>query len=203
MARRLIGTAVTDSNGEATITYTGTGAGKLNVVAESGTFLSETYELIDCGFYDEAIDNTKASSYAHNDQLTVAYSLSGTTLTHINDNTTNVHFLYNDSAISSTKVSGYYTILNNMAIEFDLTELSGTQIEVYLTDGTNNRSIGLTSTGHYKLVLDGQRINLFKNGEEQTLPETTTMTGTNIRWSFLLNAYNESLTFRNLMIYPI
>ena len=185
------------------VCFSGKGAGKLQLVAVNGNLLSETYELIDCGFYDEAIDNTKASSYAHNDQLTVAYSLSGTTLTHINDNTTNVHFLYNDSAISSTKVSGYYTILNNMAIEFDLTELSGTQIEVYLTDGTNNRSAAITSTGHYKIVLDGQRINLFKNGEEQTLPGTTTMTGTNVRWSFLLNAYNESLTFKNLMIYPI
>ena len=53
MARRLIGTAVTDSNGEATITYTGTGAGKLNVVAESGTFVSQPYTVHDCIKYDK------------------------------------------------------------------------------------------------------------------------------------------------------
>lgn len=56
MARKLIGTGVTDANGEATITYTGTGAGKLNIVAESGTFVSETSTIMDYINYDNGID---------------------------------------------------------------------------------------------------------------------------------------------------
>lgn len=65
MARKLIGTAVTDENGEATITYTGTGAGKLNIVAESGTFLSETYEVVDAIYYDTCTMDT-SSRYSVN-----------------------------------------------------------------------------------------------------------------------------------------
>ena len=42
MARRLIGTGTTDSNGKVSVTYTGTGAGKLQIVEESGSLLSET-----------------------------------------------------------------------------------------------------------------------------------------------------------------
>ena len=204
MARRPIGTGTTDSNGKITVSYTGTGAGKIQIVAVNGNLTSETFELIDCGFYDPGTDNTKASSYTYNNtQISVAYSSNGTKITHIENNTTNTHFLYNDPVISSTKISNYYTILNNMAVEFDLTELDGTQIDVYLTDGTNSRSLPITSTGHYKVTIDGTRVHLFKDGEEQTLTGTVTMNGTNIRLSFLLNAYNESLTFKNLMIYPI
>ena len=50
MARRLIGTGTTDSNGKVSVTYTGTGAGKLQIVAESGSLLSEIYEIFDCLF---------------------------------------------------------------------------------------------------------------------------------------------------------
>lgn len=52
MARKLIGTAVTDENGEATITYTGTGAGQVNIVAESGAFLTKIYEVEDCYWWE-------------------------------------------------------------------------------------------------------------------------------------------------------
>ena len=62
MARRLIGTAVTDANGEATITYTGTGAGQLNVVAESGTFQSGTYPVWDTIVYDNGSANYDITS---------------------------------------------------------------------------------------------------------------------------------------------
>ena len=41
--RRLIGTGTTDSQGQVAITYTGTGAGKLDVIAECGDLQSETY----------------------------------------------------------------------------------------------------------------------------------------------------------------
>ena len=47
MAKRLIGSGVTDSNGVVSIPYTGTGKGKLQIVAESGTLISEPYEFID------------------------------------------------------------------------------------------------------------------------------------------------------------
>ena len=47
MARRLLGTAVTDENGEATFEYVGEGAGELHIVAESGTFSSNVIVVDD------------------------------------------------------------------------------------------------------------------------------------------------------------
>lgn len=54
MTRKLLGTAVTDENGEAIIEYTGTGVGKLHIVAESGTFSSNVITIND---YDPTIDS--------------------------------------------------------------------------------------------------------------------------------------------------
>ena len=54
MARRPIGTGTTDSNGRITVSYTGTGAGKLQLVAVNGNLLSETYVLYDSLFNGKA-----------------------------------------------------------------------------------------------------------------------------------------------------
>lgn len=55
MTKTLIGTATTDANGVATITYESTGAGDVNIIAEcessSGTLVSEIYEVEDCSYY--------------------------------------------------------------------------------------------------------------------------------------------------------
>ena len=51
MAKTLIGTATTDANGVATITYTATGTGDVTIQAESGNLSSETYKVQDIYFY--------------------------------------------------------------------------------------------------------------------------------------------------------
>lgn len=51
MAKILIGTATTDANGVATITYTATGAGDVTIQAESGNLSSETHKVQDIYFY--------------------------------------------------------------------------------------------------------------------------------------------------------
>ena len=51
MAKTLIGTATTDANGVATITYTATGADDVTIQAESGNLSSETHKVQDIYFY--------------------------------------------------------------------------------------------------------------------------------------------------------
>lgn len=62
MAKILIGTATTDANGVATITYESTGAGDINIVAEcessSGTLVFKIFSLKDLWYYN---DGTKTS----------------------------------------------------------------------------------------------------------------------------------------------
>ena len=158
---------------------------------------------MDCGFYDIATNDSKASSWYNGDSaLQVSYSSNGRTLTNVDATATNRHYFYNDPSISIVKLGGMYTILNNSAIEFEITEITS-QIEMYLTDGTNNKSVPISSTGLYKIVIDGENIHLFKDGVEQTLTGSVVMNGSNIRVSFLLNATNESVTFKDFKVYPI
>jgi len=160
-------------------------------------------------FYDVGIDsNHKTTSttqstgswYNGSGNLTVEYSSNGTTVTHSEDNTTVRHFYYNDTSISTVKISGINTLLNHSSIEFDLTAVAGTP-QIYFTDGTNNRTLNIPSTGHYKIVFDGSVIKQYIDDVEVPL-NNYAMTGNNIRFSFLLNEQDESFTFKNLVIYP-
>ena len=51
-------TLTTDTNGEATVSYTGEGTGVLNIHAVHGSLVSETYSITDCISYDTGIDGT-------------------------------------------------------------------------------------------------------------------------------------------------
>ena len=84
MARRLIGTGTTDSNGRVTIEYTGTGAGRVQVTAETtdGSLSSETYSRYDVLFKDIVTeDDYTAWTYSQNTTISRA---SETTLTQTN-----------------------------------------------------------------------------------------------------------------------
>ena len=62
MAKELVATLVTDSNGEASYNYVGVGAGKIDFSAESGILSSETYTIEDCDYY---ADSTKISDWSN------------------------------------------------------------------------------------------------------------------------------------------
>lgn len=207
MVRRLIGTAVTDSNGEATITYTGTGAGKLNIVAESGTFVSEAYEVLDCLWIDKGTATEhKTSWYNYNDLLTVDYPelYNATRVRKLESDTTQRYYYYNDPTISTTKIGGYNSITTPSAIEFDVLSYVGT-IQLSLYDGTNTAIHEISANGHYKIECNGSTATFsIKNGDSYSqLSTPKTFTGSNFRFGFGLNAENEGIVFKDFMIYPI
>ena len=69
MALRLIGSAVTDSNGNAILEdgYTGTGAGFVDIIAEAtiddSTVVSQPVEVLDCLQYDTGIEGSATNIY--------------------------------------------------------------------------------------------------------------------------------------------
>ena len=203
MAKRLIGTATTNANGVASVTYTGAGRGLLNVFAESGSLQSEIYEVYDCAWYYQGTDNTKASSWFNsNSYLQVSYSENGTKVTKTEANTEWRYYFYNDSTLSTVLVGNRYSIPVRNAIEFTVTEITGTII-LDVFDNNNNHPIPqISETGVYKIVLDGSVMRLFKDGVERTV-NPNTLNGTNVRFGFSLNAQNESITFKDMKIYPI
>jgi len=55
------GSATTDSNGQISVSYTGTAVGQVDFEFSYGNFLQETYEVLDCLFVDDGITDPKPS----------------------------------------------------------------------------------------------------------------------------------------------
>lgn len=196
MARRLIGTAVTDSNGEATITYTGTGAGKLNVVAESGTFVSEIYELWDTLFYDEATSSdTKNNTGWTNYRGTLSF-----------DNATKIEIATGETNTIYTRT---FTLGDGLAIEFDLNvNFSSSQIFRLCNDwstvgSATKSSLNLSdnSWAHIKIVLQNGAGLIYRSIND-TNPISFNYTALTRFYFFIENA-DDSLKYKNFKIYPI
>lgn len=80
MAKQLIATLVTNSNGEAFYTYTGTGAGETTFTAESGDLESEPLIINDVPEKITLTADKNILSYADNDTVTLTATYEGTTL---------------------------------------------------------------------------------------------------------------------------
>ena len=78
MARRVIGTGTTGTDGSVTIPYTGTGAGLLQMEVETeidGSIVSEPYNVWDCIFYTDCTTDTGNWEVANSG--TASYSSDG------------------------------------------------------------------------------------------------------------------------------
>lgn len=155
-------------------------------------------------WYDLATDNTKESSwYNPTEYITISYLNDGRTITKNDDSNTWRYFFYNSNEISTVKIGDIYTIPNGTVIEFEVTAITGSVV-FDIMDNRNNHmdNQGTTATGHYKIVLDGTDCKMYKDGA--TTPYATkTMNGSNVRLGFVMNAYNESITYKNFIIYSI
>ena len=191
MARRLIGTGTTDSNGKVSVTYTGAGAGKIQIVAESGSLLSETYELIDGTVMD------RGTSTDHNDSL-----WNNTDWFTRGDDSTSVNYTNTGSAVSRLLASRIsYT--SEFAIEFDLSECTFCRIRVPRY-GSSNAYTGtpFSSNGHVQIKVLNSKTEIYLDGTKVTEENTNALT----EFTFEFRAAaNETLNFKfkNFVIYPI
>lgn len=109
MARRLIGTGTTGTDGSVTIPYTGTGAGLVQMDVETeidGSIVSGTLPVLDGVLFDTmtASDSTKWQDYG----VTATYGTDGTNLKNGTDYRYQVK----------------YDLANNLAVEFDVNPAS-------------------------------------------------------------------------------
>lgn len=151
-------------------------------------------------WYDLATSKSHKNSWDFNSQLNVSYSESGTTISKLEDNTTWRYWFYNDTAISTTKIGNKNSITTPSTIEFDVTGITGS-IGTDVMDGNSHHidNYQITAPGHYKIILDGSKATIYK---EETLVKSSDMVG-NIRFGFTFNAKNESITYKNLLIYHL
>lgn len=207
MARRLIGTAVTDSNGEATITYTGTGAGKLNVVAESGTFLTKTYSVNDCVFYDKGTSGTPNPKWRKfSNSSTISSTSNGLTLS--SGASDSEYFTPNPTNVSSSSYADF-TIWDNFCVEFNVkgrvggsaSYSSDTQFQLRKTTGTTENVVIIDDMigKHIKVTYSNSTMNIWIDGQAQT-PITI---GGNVMVRFYCASGSKSLTITDFEFYPI
>ena len=216
-----LGYGVTNENGVAKLeynsegqkighSYTGVGAGEIDVLASldnpvsSGSIVSGTLSVWDTKWFDLASDNTKESSwYIDTTNTSVSYDGDGRTVTKIDSASSWRYFQYNDPTLSSTKVGNRYSIPIPNKIEFEVTAITGTVV-IDILDNLNNHldSYAISATGHYTIELDGTDVKIYK--DNGTTPVATkTMNGANIRFGFVFNAYNESITYKDFKVYSI
>lgn len=86
MAKQLLGTQTTDENGVATFTLTGTGRGKLNLIAESGGLVSQPVIVEDALFYDVCGTDSSLSYYSVYSPNAKSYDNSGIKVTGTSNN---------------------------------------------------------------------------------------------------------------------
>ena len=203
MARRLIGTGTTDSNGKVSVTYTGTGAGKLQLVAESGSLQSEIYGLIDAVLRDGGVTGDKnTNAFAYNTTyITVTTDSTGTTVENIESTSGNFR-----AFTSRNPTDNSYLWNGDFAIEFDIiSSSSSNRIQLYV-DNSNLISrtveeLGISNGGHLKIEYkDGVASYYVNNEDTPNYTRTLALSNYNIR-VFLPSI--STFTYKNFAVYPI
>ena len=182
---RYMGYGTTDSNGIAkldhdengsaiTHSYTGTGAGEIDVVASldeeivDSSIVSETYEVLDCLVYDDGISDPKKTTFIKSANGTVTIGSDGTTFksssTATYRNTTLItgdfEIVFQASLSGSVRIGvqtgsdlGYqqskFNYYNVSDYYFKLKRVGSTITAQYSTDGVNwnNRSLETNNVG--------------------------------------------------------
>ena len=187
------GSGTTDSNGEMTIQYTGTGAGEISIIVSYGITLQEIFVLEDDLFYDSGIDDAlKNNNYVNSSSVTVTTDSTGTLL----DIPTNGH---SSKIGESTSTSKQFS--SDIILELDVISSSKMQVR-FRQSNDISRAVYLTNSetpSHYRFrVTNGLVYRSIDGGEETTY--SFERTGNFEIWLQAREA-NASLKFKNLKVY--
>lgn len=177
----------TGSDGVATVSYTGVGAGNLNVQATHGTLQSETYSILDALMIDRGTTDN------HNDSVwnSVTYMSRGAEYTTISNETSNA--------------SKFIRIEGDINIELDV--LTSMPMIESLFSVNNSATILKAITGndcimssnewkHIKITIQNNKLTV-ENGTISNYDVT------DFNRIYLRSGGNYQTCFKNLMIYPI
>ena len=192
MAKQLIGTAVTNENGVATFTYTGTGAGKLNIVAESGSLVSETYAIIDATYYDDGVTSPKTATWYNQDN---AFSVSiDDTGTLLSCSATGLKSFFADG----TNWSSSSKFTAPLCVEVDIESVTGSDVVLAILSNVNP-TISLTGRSTVKMIWDGSKVKKYIDGVLTGTTQNVTQTPVAIGFRMTTG----SVKYKNFKIYPI
>ena len=203
MVKRVLGSSVTDSNGQVSVSYVGKGSGVLSIQCECMS-LSKTYGIVDAVFYDEATTNAKAPSYNKFDNtIEVTYdTTNGTTLTRASESYSSTYRITMNNTVLWRDANKNYCIECDVSYENDAT--SGGSLNVYfggqsipLLRLNNNLNSG---TGHLKLITDGDTVKPYWNDTHISAQDKTMSSLSGFEFGFYRKC---KVTFKDLKIYLI
>lgn len=197
--RRLIGTGTTDSQGQVAITYTGTGAGKLDVIAECGDLQSETYTLYDVLFKDIGTD-TEYTDWTSLINMDIA-------------RTTESVLTPTDSTVSGAAylTISDYTVPFNIEFDFNLSFTGNASYGIMsIRQGSTSKAavspnaLGLTSDkySHIKLTVTSTELKINVDGTDKTPISHDGVFNRFYIWQNG-NVLWQSIKYKNFIIYPI
>ena len=208
MAKRLIGTATTDNNGVATLTYTGTGAGEVDLTAcyyeedTSSIIQSETYLIDDTEFYDLGTDSTH-SMFATSSTMTINYGSEYCSLSETTSGTTGV-------AVTDTD----HYLPSDCVFEFDFMQVDGARnyAMIYIRNKANSSSVSivphlydsgkqLNTWIHYKCEISGNKLYVYVDDATTPIERTLSSIDTNYRLYWSTSNTNTELRFKNFKVY--
>ena len=198
---RIYGGGITGNSGAVSGIYTCSGAGKKEIVAKSGSVVSEPYEVLDCVVYDSCTlaDSTKTTFDALSSASVFTRYDDYGALTEKNTGTT--------ATLSLSSLSSPCTV------DFELCGVDGSASNVSMdlyNSGSYKSFVTLANLGYSDTII-GQWVKLrmtLADGtvtvtslDDPTKTVTKTFTGTvnNIRWS--TGGGNTEIRFKDLKVY--
>ena len=151
-----MGSATTNSSGVGTLTYTGTGKGKLRIVAVSDGVESAEYDLYDCKFYDRGTSNS--STWTSTSNITYTGGSDYATLQATNSANTGLMYQTITSSYSvfefdyNANVNVVFCSLRDGATS--ITSISSEYLGSPTVDTWHHLRIEVNGTG-YRAIIDG------------------------------------------------
>ena len=133
------------------------------------TKLQETYEVLDCAFYDEGTTGTLFNEWVNQNGGAISssfYEADNTGVTFKDETGSWRYFMANRTGTSKTDVNDYS---EPVVVEFDVVEWTSTG--AYIQHKTTTRTasaLGITGECKFKAVYDGSTIKYYVDDEEVT-----------------------------------
>lgn len=193
---RYIGQGETNSNGVASINYTGIGKGKMEVVASTdrpivdGSLQSVTYSILDCIFYDEATSSATKNPNWNSSNISVNYENGYCVLSKTSTGTGNY-------TVGATLTSAFIVEWHNY--------LESDGNNYFMLNNNNYLSLSdVNGDCSVKLIVESDKITLIINGETKT-PKTINVDLSQGVSPILRihNASSHNIGYTNFKIYPL
>lgn len=198
----LLATLTTDENGECTYTYTGTGAGKIDLIAKYRGLQSETYSIIDGIFKDIAVTGKKSNYWLYQSAWTITPDTTGTTVTELNNASSS------PLLVSTIENAGLWsqarTFTTDIAVELDISNIANyPRFIIYANNDATTISKVFEVEGHYKFTIGSNGV--YCSIDDGTPVQVSSVSISNAKLGFGDTAASTlgSFKYAKFVVYPI